>query len=268
MINKSYIARVAFAVLICAACNNVQKKEEKATERATAKAIEQVAIDTISKTAPSNSQNLPEELVGFYRTNLPCKGCDSIQHTTALYEGGTFLTEKVELGKNQPPLLIRGIIEQDDQLLKLKSGDISIYLYKRIGQQLYLATRAANGKETKYLLKRIHSPLANKAWQEKKEKAVKFFGVGNEPFWNVEIDSANNVQLKMADWLKPVQLSTTTTSSGAETITFNGTYKGSKVGIQILHRFCSDGMSDYLYDRSVNVKYRDHNLTGCGAFFR
>jgi uncharacterized membrane protein len=45
-------------------------------------------------------------------------------------------------------------------------------------------------------------------WQHKKNAGVDFFGIGNEPFWNIEIDEQGQTTIRMADWESAVSLKT------------------------------------------------------------
>ena len=39
---------------------------------------------------------------------------------------------------------------------------------------------------------------------KKKSEGIDFAGMGNEPFWSLEIDYEKSISFKLADWKKPV----------------------------------------------------------------
>ena len=42
---------------------------------------------------------------------------------------------------------------------------------------------------------------------------------------------------------------------------------GIKLDIMISPQFCSDGMSDFMYEYKVGLQYKGKKYSGCGVFF-
>ncbi len=50
----------------------------------------------------------------------------------------------------------------------------------------------------------------NPSWKQKQNEGIDFIGVGNEPFWSLEIDNEKMIVFKLVDWKKPVIVSVET----------------------------------------------------------
>jgi uncharacterized membrane protein len=120
-----------------------------------------------------------------------------------------------------------------------------------------------------YNLQKVPEITENKIWSERRKQGMVFFGVGNEPFWSVEIDPSENIQFRLADWNKPVEFRLTGKSAGIDSVFYSGATKDSiLITLTILPQFCSDGMSDFVYPKKVLVNYNQQEFSGCGMLYK
>lgn len=104
---------------------------------------------------------------------------------------------------------------------------------------------------------------ANKVWEQKKKEGISFFGIGNEPFWSIEIGRNDSVIFKLADWQQPLRFKLTPSKKNG-TIQYSS---GDSLQVTILPTYCSDGMSDNVYPQTVKVQYKKEQFSGCGMRF-
>ncbi|MDF7775998.1 META domain-containing protein [Sphingomonas sp. AOB5] len=83
--------------------------------------------------------------------------------------------------------------------------------------------------------------------------------VGTEPFWGLTIDS-RTMKFETPD-RRPVTVPTPRVING-----FAGEiYKTRRIDVNIVHRQCSDGMSDRTYSDTVTVTVDGRRYSGCGG---
>ncbi len=104
----------------------------------------------------------------------------------------------------------------------------------------------------------------NPSWKQKQIEGIDFIGIGNEPFWSLEIDNEKMIQFKLADWKKPVIVPVQTPIITKDSTLYNLRYENNPLRIVIYSQFCSDGMSDFLYQYKVAVNYKGSLYKGCG----
>ena len=87
-----------------------------------------------------------------------------------------------------------------------------------------------------------------------------YHAVGTEPFWDLTIDER---QMVFTDRGNNVQVAQPTPKV---IIGFAGEiYQTPRLNVNIVHRQCSDGMSDRTYPDSVQVTADGHQYSGCGG---
>ena len=117
-----------------------------------------------------------------------------------------------------------------------------------------------------YVISKRSLAANNATWNEKRTQGIDFVGVGNEPFWMLEIDDEKMVLFKLADWGKPVivpiEKPTVTKDSTVYTLPSDN---NSLWWVTIYPQFSNDGMSDYLYEYKVVVNYDGSVYRGSGV---
>ena len=123
--------------------------------------------------------------------------------------------------------------------------------------------------EKNYPLEKLPEISENKTWKEKRKQGIAFFGVGNEPFWNIEVGPADSILFRMAEWNKPVKFKITGKSNTSDSLYYSGATQDSiLITLTILPYFCSDGMSDFIYPKKIRVNYNQQEFSGCGMLYK
>lgn len=117
-------------------------------------------------------------------------------------------------------------------------------------------------------MQKLSSVLENNVWRNKKKEGIEFFGVGNEPFWSVEIDEQKNISFQLADWSKALVFKPAPPATYDDSIVYQLSSDIASIKITILNQFCSDGMSDFIYDNKVEVLYNKQIFSGCGILYK
>lgn len=213
------------------------------------------------ETADQKKINSPK---GIYQTVLPCYNCKGINHTVSFY---TNLSYRIEEEK-----------QETEKSLTATTGywrptGNTIWLYK---DQIVKARYTWQGDTLMYIepktnelipLKKLNSAAENNQWVKKKKEGAAFFGVGNEPFWNIEIRNNESVLFHLADWQLPKNFIPSDPEYFRDSIIYKATADSAQLKITIYNAFCSDGMSDNIYDNAVKVAYKNKIYKGCGILF-
>jgi uncharacterized membrane protein len=253
-------------ILSFASCNLFDKKNPPATDTLTIKSTDTVRLTRDSIINQPVSYAIP---AGFYQGMLPCKSCEGIQQTILFESDNSFKTEEVNWGTKTPPKKQEGKWEK-------KSDTILLYVNNKLASKFRfhldsLVTLFRDGKAIdagdmqNYLLLRKTSAGANTAWREKGEQGIDFYGVGNEPFWNIEIDNEKMILFKLADWQKPVIVPIEKPKIYNDSTVYI-IPDSTRLHITIINEFCSDGMSDFLYEQKIQVRYKGQLYKGCGMW--
>jgi len=203
---------------------------------------------------------------GIYHAVLPCSNCKGIDHIVAFYPDNTYRIEEESIGK-------------DTTLFDKTTGDWKptsgvIWLYK---DQVVRARYTWKDDTLMYLnpatkipipLHKLKPATENEAWRNKKQEGIAFFGVGNEPFWNIEITNKNTITFHLAEKDEPVQFLHATSADSEDSVIYHSQNDSASLKAVIYHRFCSDGMSDYIYNEKVTVQYNDQTFHGCGILYK
>lgn len=203
---------------------------------------------------------------GIYRTILPCEDCKGIEHIVAFYPNNTYRIEEKKL-------------EADSVQFTITTGDWKptdgvIWLYK---DQVVKARYSWKGDTLMYLMPSIKKSIAlhqmtpateNEAWQSKRKKDISFFGVGNEPFWSIEISNKNAITFYLVNGGEPVTFLPTEPVRSKDSIVYHIQNDSTTLRAVIYHQFCSDGMSDFIYNEKVAVQYNGQTFNGCGMLYK
>ena len=203
---------------------------------------------------PSAAIRAPQ---GLYRVALP----GGREQTLAFYKGQRYRLE--ESGGRSEPMHAAGKWAPAGGDLWLYSGDAVVGKYRWQADTLvYLL----GGKL--YPLQELQWALDNNVWRNKGKQGVEFFGVGNEPFWNIEIDEQKVIAFHLAEWPQPLRFSPVRPVVVGDSILYQTANDTATLRVVIYQRFCSDGMSDYTYDQQVRVVYNATVYNGCGLLFK
>ena len=108
----------------------------------------------------------------------------------------------------------------------------------------------------------------NVAWRKKADIGISVKGVGNEPFWSVEIIRKDSISFIMPEWKQPLILKISSLSSNSDSTAYVATNDSTNLRVSLFPFFCSDGMSDYVYSNKMRVWYNDQMFEGCGVVYK
>lgn len=107
----------------------------------------------------------------------------------------------------------------------------------------------------------------NKSLMRKGQEGLIMFGLGNEPFWNVQLDTAEVVTFRLADWSTGVRLQLLEQEEESDKNLYLAANDTSRIRISVLNQFCSDGMSDFTYRYKLIVDYNGRIYRGCALLY-
>ena len=260
--------------LVCiftlAACNSESDMPSPATaSKNSATGVPQQSDDAdtsvsfVKDTTAHESYTIPEikKPSGVYQFVFPYDSKTKILHTIAFYPT-TFRLQEEYLGKNDSIVITEGTWAPSQGFIWVYKEQLARGRYTWKGDSLQYYSPRLNQKFS--LSKLIPAP-ANTVWQEKKKGGSILFGVGNEPFWSVEVTKQDSIVLNMPDWTQSLRAKITNTDIKANQTIYNAV--ADSLQVTVYPYFCSDGMSDFIYSNKVSVNYKGKTYHGCGQTF-
>jgi uncharacterized membrane protein len=250
---KKLIYSLSFYSLLLSACNNSANNSISMEDSVATKSV---AVDSLALKA-----------AGIYGGYLPCADCEGITTYLLLKPDMTYRLEETYYKKDEKVFPANGN-------WKMNNGKIVLYDKNEVrlsflpdGNKLWQldseGNRISGNLGDKYVLTR-QEMADKKRLKEKADAGIDFIGHGNEPFWGLEIDKGNKIIFNNPDMKEPA------ITPYAEPIVSNGVREyhiqteAVKLDITISPQFCSDGLSDFLYEYKVSLKYNGKNYSGCG----
>ena len=216
--------------------------------------------DTLKQQQPVESIN--NGPYGFFRTVLPCKDCKGIEHTVLFNRNQTVRIEEVHLGKNISSNTMGNWKESDGIFTVVHQNTEARYSWKADSLNYLHPSGVA------YTLQQLPAASDNQAWRNKGKEGLEFYGVGNEPFWNIKIDEERSIAFHQADWSKALIFQQVKRTQFKDSIVYTAGIEPFTLRAVIYPRFCSDGMSDFIYSHQVRILYDDIVFNGCGISYR
>lgn len=241
------------------ACNNNSLNTPTASTDTTATDTINYAADTDSLLLATNTVRPPE---GIYQGVLPCNGCKGIEHTVLFNPDLTFKLQEKRLGKKEEPAFsAAGNWKPTNGVLWLyQEGVVQARYAWQHDTLVYMDAKTG----TRHPLRQLTSALDNDVWRAKKGAGLEFYGAGNEPFWNIEIDEQKSIVFHLAEWGAPQPFKPAPPVASSDSIVYNTAHDSATLRVVIYNTFCSDGMSDFVYPNSVKVLYNGQTYRGCG----
>ena len=253
-----------------AACNNeaaeksaTVKKEETSVSLPSSTDSLDTSISFAKDTATHASYGTVQikRPSGIYQFILPGENNEKVLHTIAFYPG-TYRLQEEYLDRNDSIVITEGTWAPSQGF---------IWLYK---EQLVRGRYVWKGDVLQYFSPQLKKnfPLAkqtlaasNAVWHDKEKEGAILYGVGNEPFWSVEVSRHDSAVLSMPEWATPLRVKLTATSLTKDRTVYLA--DEDSLRIVVLPYFCSDGMSDFTYSHKVSVTYKGKTYNGCGVSF-
>ncbi|HYO22780.1 MAG TPA: hypothetical protein VER36_10265 [Flavisolibacter sp.] len=216
------------------------------------------AKDTASYQSYSPTIKKPS---GIYQFLAPYDGNTKILHTVAFYPTSFRLQEEYP-GKKDSTVVTEGTWAPSQGFIWLYKEQLVRGRYTWKGDTLQYFSPRLNKK---FSLTRLTPASNNKVWMDKKNQGTILFGVGNEPFWSVEITKKDSIVLSMPDWTEPLRVKISTANKAAQQTVY--TAATDSLQVTVLPHFCNDGMSDFIYSNKVTVNYKGKTYQGCAMSF-
>lgn len=256
-----------FLLVICNSCNEGGEEQKTVYIRDTTVQDTQVQDTVIfikdSTMATAFADSLPS---GAYQGVFPCKGCEGVQQTIVFKDDKSYRQEQIVWSKNSMPETSEGTWKLKDGKIELsQNSKTAVILIKRKDTLFGININGVPVNDSsKYMLTKRKLASINPAWDKKRSEGIDFAGLGNEPFWNLEIDNEKFILFKLAEWKKPVIAPVEKPVTNKDSIFYDIKKDSTRWTITIFPQFCSDGMSDYLYQYKVNINYKGALYKGCG----
>jgi len=244
--------------LFCLSCNN--QAEAPALPNDTAQQDGTLQNDT-SAQLPGTSNQPEGSPEGIYRAFLPCRDCRGIEHTVMFNRNQTYKLEEVHMGKSQHIF--------DSGKWSLANGVVTVSAGKSSGTYNWTPDSISyhHPAGNNFRMQKLPAAIENEAWRNKAKEGLEFFGVGNEPFWNIKVDEQRSIAFHQADWTKPLNFQRVKTVRSADSIVYTAGTDITSLKVIVYPRFCNDGMSDFIYTHQVRIIYENTVFNGCGIVY-
>lgn len=250
---KKLIYTLSFYSFLLCACNNSANNSTSADDSVK---IKSVVVDSVALKAS-----------GIYGGFVPCADCEGIITYLLLNPDMTYRLEETYYKKDEKVFSTNGSWKLDNgKVVLYANNEIKLSFLPDGGKLWQLDSeghRISGNLGNKYVLNK-QEMADKKRLKEKADAGIDFIGHGNEPFWGLEIDKGNKIIFNSPNIKEPVS------TSYAEPVLLNGIREyhiqteATKLDITISPQFCSDGMSDFLYEYKVSLKYNGKSYSGCG----
>jgi len=262
----AYLPPILLLIKMMAGCNANTSRDASLEVRDT---VGVVPDSTATNDVALSWSAADTALLGFYEGLLPCKDCQGIKHTLLLKDSGRFKLEEFTLGRSTFPEKRPGRWTRVGDSLRLMANQKLILTYHIEKDSLKIGYQEGNpipdSVSKNYMIARQPDAAANAAWKKKAAAGIEFYAIGNEPFWNLEIDKEKSVSFKVADLPKPLTFAMRPPRINKDSTYYVVDSAGSKLEVTVFNEFCSDGMSDNRYEYRVHVRYKGQTFKGCGV---
>ena len=265
IMHRYFIALVLFFV----ACTLPEKKKANQLSKKT----DTTVIESIDANAAAldtaNAISLPAVKKirypnGIYRTYLPPD--NQIEQTIAFNSDFTYqLQEKYSGDKKDSIVISQGIWTPSDGFIWLYKDQLARGRYKWKGDELQYYSPLA---KKNFSMQRLTDILQNLAWRNKAKMGILVFGIGNEPFWNIELDGKDSVSFLLPEWDHPLRMKIDSSFNNSDSTGYLAKTDSVQMRVTIFPHFCSDGMSDFTYRNKIRVQYNHQVYNGCGMVYK
>ena len=201
--------------------------------------------------------------VGFYRAILPCEGCGGIEHTIHFLSNKTYKLEETKLGKAPQTSVTFGSFNPSSGTIWAYKGQVVKARYTWKADTLHYLLP----DNRQIAMQKLTAATDNDAWRRKGKEGLAFYGVGNEPFWNLEIGKRNTIAFHQSEWTQPLRFTNISTLRQGDSILYTAASDSAALKVTVYNRFCSDGMSDFIYTHNLKVVFNGKTFTGCGIMY-
>jgi uncharacterized membrane protein len=263
-LDVNVMRRLFFPILfLFASCTLPAEKKARAEKEATATdTLHVMDTNLASRDAPPppvieapKPVKLPS---GIYRGILPVNG--RIVQVIAFNSDRTFRLQEEYAGKDSI-VITEGTWTPSDGFIWLYKDQVARGRYRWMGNTLAYFSPSL---KKSFSMEQVKEAGDNPAWTKKKELGVQFFGTGTEPFWSIELKK-DSLSFQLADWEKPLQMKLAAVHHTADSNSFEAGSDSTQLRLVVYPYFCSDGMSDLIYNNRIKVHYKGQVYRGCGV---
>ena len=197
---------------------------------------------------------------GIYKTVLPFS--ERTEQIIAFNKDFTYQLEEKYFGnKKDSTVTIEGNWTPSDGFIWLYKDQVVRGRYKWKGDTLQYYSPLL---KKNFSMKPVQEAFQTAAWKSKSNQGINFFGIGNEPFWNIELNSRDSLSFLLSQWEQPLRLKIDSSFNDNDAKSYTAHNDSVQMRVTIFPHFCSDGMSDLVYRNKVKVQYNQQTYTGCG----
>ena len=238
-----------------------KKIEQRISDNTQIHAVDSnLAVDTSTPITPVPVEPKVKSPKGIYQVSLPMEG--GVEHTVAFYSNNTYqLQEKY---KNDSVVITTGNWSPSNGYIWLYKDQVVYSRYTWSGNQLRYFSPVL---KKNWGMRHLQDVLQTKTWQNKKGEGVIVFAIGNEPFWNAEVNDKDSISFQLADWATGLKLKLLSSENNKDSAVFIAQNDSTSLRLVVFPYFCSDGMSDMIYKNRIRLQYNNKVYTGCGVNF-
>ncbi len=228
------------------------------------------------------AQDVSKELsmiTGIWSGKLPCADCVSISYRLSLKSDLTYQDRLIYNGTISDPVKGVGTWQHTGEIIKLTSSLGSIQSYRIETNKLIMLDAeenpVPNSELTKLSRNTGEQEQPTDRWQERRFKGVDFMAIGNEPFWNVDINiDAKTISFGRLSENGTIEFTDITENKIMDTAgtSFNANTPKAEIKVEIMKSECTDNMSGDVFPYTVKVSLRTgrsnkwDEYTGCGQY--
>ena len=209
---------------------------------------------------------------GFYQGMLPCKNCEGIQRTILFADNGHYKMEELNWGKGTPARAVEGTWEKDKGKanFRLFENDKPIAEY-RLSKDSLINTESYGAQipdslSRQYTLFRKNTAPESAAWKKRRSEGVEILGTCGDPYWSVEIDKDKYILFKTPAIQRPVIVPIEKPQPVKDSLVYTiNTDGGIPLKVSVAPGFCTDGLSDHIYEYRMIVSYKGQTYKGCAV---
>lgn len=237
--------------------------------------VDSFATETDSISTPEDSVSaeiIPVKLpkpamkkpAGMYRIILTEAGEPRIEQTIS-FENHNYLLQERYLNAKDSVVLTEGSWAVSDGFIWLYRDQLAAGRYAWKGEEL----QYYDPVEKKRLAMEKLTPIAhNEKLMAKKNEGIVFFGVGNEPFWNVQLERGDSLRFSLAEWPQALKMKLASAELVNDSTIYLAENDSARLRVVLLPYFCSDGMSDFTYSYQVQAHFNGHVYKGCAIVYK
>lgn len=266
---KNYFIIICSVFLILS-CKQGDPKTKTIFVTDTTKVTDTVIFIRDSLAAKAFADSLPK---GFYQGMYPCEGCEGKQEIIFFGDDNKYKMEEQLWGKSLKPNKTEGTWERKEGLIWIYSKGKTAAKFRFANDSLVAienqGKKISTDESSRYVLGKAVAASDNPEWKKKAAEGIEFIAIGNEPFWNLEIDKEKFILFRLADWKKPLIVAIESPVQKKDTTVYTlKADNNTTLRVAVYPEFGSDGMSDFLYDQKVQVVYQNQVYRGSGLYLK